>query len=325
MAHMETPALAGAGAGKGRRGDTPNHSNNHASTLEAERIAAALGGKRNGRGWLCKCPSHDDRTPSLKIDTGRDGRTMLHCFAGCTFLEVRAELDRLGVLDNRPMPAEYLRAIEVHAPTPEPAKPIPDKAKVRWQECQPIEPGTIAATYLERRGCALPHLEGDLRWHPSLWHGEEQTRGPALVALVTDAVTGEARTIHRTWLAADGSGKAPFEKPRLIWTDSTKKGGVVRLWPDDAITTGLCVAEGIETALVAARGFGLAWSLIDAGNLAAFPALDGIKALTIIADHDPAGIKAADECAARWREAGAEVRVWRSPVAREDLNDWARP
>jgi putative DNA primase/helicase len=198
------------------------------------------------------------------------------------------------------------------------------RPRFRWNECQPIEPGTIATTYWERRGCALPHPDGDLRWHPALWHGEEQVRGPALVALVTDATTGEARTVHRTWLAADGRGKAAFERPRLIWADSGKRGGVVRLWPDSEVTTGLCVAEGIETALVAARGFGPVWALVDAGNLKTLPVLSGIEALTIVADNDEAGIRGAEACSERWCEAGVQVRLWRSSVAREDLNDWAR-
>ena len=98
-------------------------------------------------------------------------------------------------------------------------------------------------------------------------------------------------TVHRTWIRPDGT-KAPVDKPRLLWPGLPKLGGVVRLWPDDEVTLGLCVAEGIETALTAARGFGLAWACLDAGNLAALPVLDGIEALTIVADHDPAGIAA---------------------------------
>ena len=85
---------------------------------------------------------------------------------------------------------------------------------------------------------------------------------------------------------------------------------MVRLWPDEEVTSGLCVAEGVETALTAARGFGLAWACLDAANLAALPVLPGVEALTIVADHDEAGIRAADACApalARGRPRGAGV------------------
>lgn len=40
--------------------------------------------KRNCKGWVARCPAHDDRQPSLSIDEGDDGRVLLHCHAGCT-------------------------------------------------------------------------------------------------------------------------------------------------------------------------------------------------------------------------------------------------
>jgi hypothetical protein len=39
--------------------------------------------KKTGNGWQVKCPVHEDRNPSLSINTGNDGRVLLHCFAGC--------------------------------------------------------------------------------------------------------------------------------------------------------------------------------------------------------------------------------------------------
>jgi hypothetical protein len=33
--------------------------------------------------WIAKCPAHADRAPSLTIASGREGRVLLHCFAGC--------------------------------------------------------------------------------------------------------------------------------------------------------------------------------------------------------------------------------------------------
>lgn len=40
--------------------------------------------------WLARCPAHDDRSPSLSIRPGRDGRTLVHCFAGCSFSDIVA-------------------------------------------------------------------------------------------------------------------------------------------------------------------------------------------------------------------------------------------
>jgi hypothetical protein len=61
------------------------------------------------------------------------------------------------------------------------------------------------------------------------------------------------------------------------------------------------------------------WACIDAGNLAALPVLNGIEALTIAADNDPAGQAAAQTCATRWAAAGRTVSV--TQQRQNDIND----
>jgi hypothetical protein len=46
------------------------------------------------KGYLAKCPAHEDQNPSLKIDQGNDGRVLLHCHAGCP---VEAMTTAIGV------------------------------------------------------------------------------------------------------------------------------------------------------------------------------------------------------------------------------------
>jgi len=41
------------------------------------------GVRRSRNGWIALCPAHEDRNPSLSVREN-DGRTLLHCFAGCT-------------------------------------------------------------------------------------------------------------------------------------------------------------------------------------------------------------------------------------------------
>src|SRR5829696_8926494 len=49
-----------------------------------ERLLNALDNvKRNGSGYTARCPGHDDRHNSLKVDTGKDGQALIHCHAGC--------------------------------------------------------------------------------------------------------------------------------------------------------------------------------------------------------------------------------------------------
>lgn len=42
-----------------------------------------LQARKSGANWLARCPAHQDRSPSLSIREGDDGRVLLHCFAGC--------------------------------------------------------------------------------------------------------------------------------------------------------------------------------------------------------------------------------------------------
>ena len=46
----------------------------------------------SGPGWKARCPAHDDRTPSLSIAAGKDGRVLLRCWAGCETLAVLGAL-----------------------------------------------------------------------------------------------------------------------------------------------------------------------------------------------------------------------------------------
>lgn len=52
------------------------------TTSEVARRAEAR--LTNGGTWVARCPSHDDRRPSLSIREGRDDRVLLRCFAGCS-------------------------------------------------------------------------------------------------------------------------------------------------------------------------------------------------------------------------------------------------
>jgi hypothetical protein len=131
-----------------------------------------------------------------------------------------------------------------------PATPLAAVLRL-WATAGPITPSSTAAAYLEARGCALPPAEGHLRWSPHQRHPSGYT-GPALVALVTSAVSAEPMTCHRTWIRPDVT-KAELDKPRLLMAGRPKAGGVIRLWPDDEVIRGMALAEGLETALAAAR------------------------------------------------------------------------
>lgn len=41
-----------------------------------------------GKGYTARCPAHNDRTASLSVAAGDDGRILMHCFAGCGIQEI---------------------------------------------------------------------------------------------------------------------------------------------------------------------------------------------------------------------------------------------
>jgi len=71
--------------------------------MNAEAILARLKSvRRNGSGWMSRCPAHLDKSPSLSVRNG-SGRVLMHCFAGCTIEAICEALNiRLNDLFNEP-------------------------------------------------------------------------------------------------------------------------------------------------------------------------------------------------------------------------------
>lgn len=57
----------------------------------AEFLQQLDGVRRTSRGWVARCPAHDDRSPSLSIAEGDRG-LLMKCWAGCTVKEICAAL-----------------------------------------------------------------------------------------------------------------------------------------------------------------------------------------------------------------------------------------
>ncbi len=48
--------------------------------------------RRSGGGWVARCPAHEDRSPSLSVREGADGRVLVYCHAGCRTDDVVAAI-----------------------------------------------------------------------------------------------------------------------------------------------------------------------------------------------------------------------------------------
>jgi putative DNA primase/helicase len=137
-----------------------------------------------------------------------------------------------------------------------------------------------------------------------------------MVALVMNGADGTPVAIHRTYLARDGSGKAPIDPQKMMLGPC--RGGAVRLAePCDV----LMVGEGVETCLAAMQASGHpAWAALSTSGLRSLDLPTNVRDLIVLADGDESGEAAACDCALRWKRQGRRVRIARPPQGR-DFND----
>jgi hypothetical protein len=184
-----------------------------------------------------------------------------------------------------------------------------------------IIPGTIAETYLRKRGITDLRCTDSLRFHPNCYHRIETIGGtrtktwPAMIAAVTDN-RGTITGVHRTWLDPSGRGKAPLETPRRAIGDLLGHG--VRFGSADDV---MAVGEGIETILslrCAMPNMPMAAAL-SANHLGAFLFPESLRRIYVARDNDPAGDRAFAALAERTGRAGIEA-LSLMPTLR-DFND----
>jgi Toprim domain-containing protein len=145
---------------------------------------------------------------------------------------------------------------------------------------------------------------------------------PAMLALLRDVRTDAPRAIQRTILTPEGN---KVDRRTL----GPKSGAAIKLWPDSEVEHGLVLAEGLETAMAAAKKrykstlLRPIWAAVDAGNLENFPVLAGIDALTIVVDNDESrrGQLAARTCALRYDAANRQVLRLMAREVGLDFND----
>lgn len=119
----------------------------------------------------------------------------------------------------------------------------------------------------------------------------------AMVALTTCPMRNMPIGVPRTFLRTGGPDRLRDEHGKAMLGHAR----VIRLSPDAEVTLGLGIGEGIETSLAVIQR--LDWQPVEvaasADGIATFPAFGGVGSVTIFADADPAGRRAAGACARR--------------------------
>jgi putative DNA primase/helicase len=284
--------------------------------MSAVNVARTLGDARpEGRSWRCRCPLHGGR--SLLLRDGDGGQLLVKCWGGCAARDVLAELCRCGLLDRR---ASDYRPPFASAPREDEAART-TRALAIWRDARLIA-DTIAERYLTSRRILLglpAEAFASLRFHPRCPHPNGVAL-PAMVALVEHLEHGPV-AVHRTYLRADGSGKANVEPDKASL--GPVGGGAVRLGmprPGEWFA----VAEGIETALAVATACSTpAWAALSAGGIKKLMLPRQATHVIIAADHDASGTgqRAARDAAQRWLAEGRRVRIAVPPEPDTDFAD----
>jgi hypothetical protein len=221
--------------------------------------------------------------------------------------------------DFRDVAEEARRFLSLPETAPSrPRLPVPagssEAARRLFAAAKPIH-DTIAGTYLRSRG--ISHVRGlePLRFHAKCFYRARENAPretwPALLAAVTET-GGKITGVLRTWLARNGSGKAPIATPRRAMGHLLGNGvrfGVAG--SAHAVTNVIAAGEGLETMLAlrcVLPGMPMVAAL-SATHLAALVLPAGLQRLYVARDNDRAGQRAAQMLATRAGADGIEVAV----------------
>ena len=203
-----------------------------------------------------------------------DGFEFLKRFKGWDFKTAAAEID----------------AVVGHVSPASSAKPGMTE-KQRMDMLHEVWSGSIALTgddqasrYLSSRGVLPGRLPICLRFHPRCPVPYGGGYLPAMLALVQDSA-GEFVNMHRTFLGPNG--KAEIETPRAVMAGKLPEGSAVRIYPVHGERIG--IAEGIETAIAAAKRFNMpVWAALNSTLLKSWVPPAGVSEVVVFGDNDPA-------------------------------------
>jgi DNA primase len=128
--------------------------------------------------------------------------------------------------------------------------------------------------------------------------------------------------IQRTFLRADGLGKAALPGGKAKLSLGRIKGGAIRL---AAAQSELIITEGLEDGLTLQQETGIpAWVAAGSSMLPAMVLPKVVQTVVIGADCDQAGEAAAAKAVAAFRRQGRRVRIIRPAAPHKDFNDELR-
>lgn len=190
-----------------------------------------------------------------------------------------------------------------------------------WDESVDIK-GTIGHKYLLGRGIEILPKIDVIRFNSKTkyirYEGKKKIYdfAPAIILLVRDIETSEPVAIQRRFLDESGNKHPNFSKSVSL---GRTKGAAIMLTPKTD-SFGLNVCEGFEDGLSNMElGFLNMWVLLGTSGISKFPILDEVEWLRVISDPDKVGLRKAEDCVNRWKEAGKRAE-YKTPPHNLDSN-----
>lgn len=279
---------------------------------EAANLVKRLGGIWSSSGGMCRCPAHNDRTPSLSVRVGKKA-LLFKCFAGCETIDVIRAIRRLDMgipvggdtpigLPNTLLSPAWLRR----------------RAQDLWDEALPIA-GTPAQAYLRRR--VIPLTPSVLRYHPRtpLGRGKLAAFRPAMLAAIHEHERLVA--LQRTFLDAQEPRRArDLAHPRRSLAQPGR--GAVILAPATEV---LGLAEGVESALSAMILLGIpVWATLGSERFPHVAVPETVTRLILLPDSDRAGRIGAAKASEVHALPGCTIETIWPPAPFNDWNDVLR-
>ncbi len=190
--------------------------------------------------------------------------------------------------------------------------------------------GTIAEDYLNARGLVVTgQLSRVIRFHPACpWgSGAVATRKPCMLSLMRNVFTAEPCGIQRTALVVEGGNV--IRGPRWNLGISGDAAIMIDLIDYNDQNEALALGEGLESSLSVHQNRDLIddfpagtaiWAAASSGSIAAFPVLENVSSITILAENDQgASAGAIKQCHSTWRR---DADFWvATPKHGKDFND----
>jgi hypothetical protein len=204
-------------------------------------LDALTGRAKAGGGRMVRCPAHDDRHPSLSVDTDPDGKLLLHCMTGCATEDVVAALGAT-MADLFPDPPTNGGRVHLYSgPRRRKAQPGSRRFEARYPD------GSIAGHHCRTDG------DGDKRiwWEPrgieptrlALYLSWDLVEEGSIVIVEGERSTYAVRAAGLCAVGTYGTGVMPSADALAVL-----QGRDVVLWPDHD-DKGRAHMEAIATAL----------------------------------------------------------------------------